>query len=65
MPRCREPVCGYLLQVTYVRSSETENIFPANTPLTLQPSFQYTYSGGKPTTLPTADACAVSHASDV
>jgi len=43
-----------------VRSSETENIFPANTALTLQPSYQYTYSGGKPTTLPTADACVVS-----
>ena len=53
-------LCLSLLQVTYVRSSETQNIFPANTPLTLQPSFQYTYSGGKPTTLPTADACVVS-----
>ena len=43
-----------------MRASETQNIFPANTPLTLVPSFQYTFAGGKPMALPTADGCVVS-----
>lgn len=47
------------MQVTYVRSSETQNVFLPNTPLALVPSFQYTFVGGQPTTLPTADACVV------
>ena len=43
-----------------MRSTETQNIFPANTPLTLQPSFQKISVGGKGMELPTADACVVS-----
>jgi len=52
-------------QINYVRAQEQQNIFPANTPLTLVPTYTYDFdSSGNPTTLPPADACTVRRPSD-
>ena len=52
-----------VLQINYVRAQEQQNIFPANMPLGLVPSFDYTFdSTGAPTSLPPDDACTVRRA---